>query len=82
MIDPPDPERNRTEEQMTEAEHVEAQAQQKIEKLEDENERLREALRRVIDVGPEALDENMGAGLGGKIRRICKDALDGGGDGE
>lgn len=51
-----------------------------IASLEDENERLREALRRVIDVGPEALDENIGAGPGGKIRRICKDALEGGGD--
>jgi RecA/RadA recombinase len=56
------------------------QMREKISSLESENERLQEALRRVIDVGPEALDENIGAGLGGKIRRICKDALDGGGN--
>lgn len=55
------------------------QADEKVRELEKAVERLREALRRVIDVGPEALDGNIGAGPGGKIRRICKDALDGGG---
>jgi len=64
------------------ADHVTSEAarlRESVQEQEEEIERLREALRRVIDVGPEALDENIGAGLGGKIRRICKDALDGGG---
>jgi hypothetical protein len=57
-----------------------ARLRKMVQEREDENKRLREALRRVIDVGPEALDGNIGAGPGGKIRRICKDALDGGGE--